>query len=81
MVEKTASNIFSDIQALTYRGETRKGNFEKYEAMHVALHNKWRGLAAFGFTMIDERILIDAFMAGITDLALDVVKENVMDRP
>ena len=81
MVDNMASNLLSNIQALTYRGESRNGNFEKYKEMHVALHNKGRGLAAFGFTMIDERILIDAFMAGITDLALDVVKENVMDRP
>ena len=31
--------------------------------------------------MIDERILIGAFTAGITDPDLDVVKANVMDRP
>ena len=31
--------------------------------------------------MIDERILIDAFTAGITDPFLDVVKLNVMARP
>ena len=31
--------------------------------------------------MIYERILIDAFTEGITDPALDVVKENVMARP
>ena len=49
--------------------------------MHVALHNKGRGLVAFGFTMIDERILIDAFTPGITDPALDVVNANVMSRP
>ena len=49
--------------------------------MHVALHNKERGLISFVFNMIDERILIDAFMAGITDPALDVVKANVMARP
>ena len=49
--------------------------------MHVALHNKGQGLVAFGFTMIDERILIDAFTAGITDPALDVVNVNVINRP
>ena len=49
--------------------------------MHVALHNKGRGLVAFGFTMIDERILIDAFMAGITDPDLNVVKANFMASP
>ena len=31
--------------------------------------------------MIDERILIDEFTAGITDPALDVVKANVVARP
>ena len=81
MVDNMASNLLSDIQALTYRGETRNGTFEKYDAMHVVLHNKGQGLAAFGFTMIDERILIDAFTAGITDPALDVVKANVIARP
>ena len=60
MVDNMASNLLSDIQALTYRGESRSGTFEKYEAMHVALHNKVRELIAFGFTTIDERILIDA---------------------
>ena len=49
--------------------------------MHVALHNKGQGLVAFGFTMNDERILIDAFTAGIADPDLDVVKANVMARP
>ena len=81
MVDNMDSNLLSDIQALTYQGESRNGTFEKYEAMHVALHNKGQGFVAFGFTMIDERILIDAFTAGITDPALDVVKENVTARP
>ena len=49
--------------------------------MHVALHNKGLRLIAFGFTMIDERIRIDEFTAGITDPALDVVKTNIMARP
>ena len=31
--------------------------------------------------MIDERVLIDEFTAGITDPALDVVKANVVARP
>ena len=81
MVDNMDSNLLSDIQALTYQGESRNGTFEKYEAMHVALHNKGKGFVAFGFTMIDERILIDVFTAGITDPALDVVKENVTARP
>ena len=49
--------------------------------MHVVLHNKGRGLVSFGFTMIDERILNDAFTDGITDPSIDVVKANVMARP
>ena len=48
--------------------------------MYIVLHNKGRGLVAFGFTMFDGRILIDAFTDGITDPYLDVVKANVMDR-
>ena len=76
-----ASNLLSNIQALTYRVESRNGTFEKYKAMHVVLHNKGQGLVAFGFTMIDERILIDAFTAGITDPALDMVKFNFMASP
>ena len=40
MVDNIASSLLSDIQALTYRGESRNGAFENYEAMHVALHNK-----------------------------------------
>ena len=81
MFDNMASNLLSDIQDLTYIVESRNGTFEKYEAMHVALHNKGRGLVAFGFNMIDERILIDAFTTGITDPDLDVVKANVMAMP
>ena len=40
MVDNMASNLLSDIQDLTYRGESMNSTFEKYEAMHVALHNK-----------------------------------------
>ena len=76
-----ASNLLSEIQALKYRRESRNGTFEKYEAMHVALHNKRRGLVSFRFTMIDERILIDAFTAGIADPDLDVMKANATSRP
>ena len=76
-----ASNLLSNIQALKYRRELRNGNFEKYKAMHEALHNKGRGIVAFAFTMIHECILIDACMASITDPSLDVVKANVMARP
>ena len=81
MFDNMASNLLSNIQAFTYRGSSRNNTFENYEAMHVVLHNKGRVLVAFGFTMIDERILIDAFTVGITDPALDVVKANVMARP
>ena len=49
--------------------------------MHVALHNKGRGLVALGFTTIDECILIDTFTDSITELDLDVLKANVMSRP
>ena len=75
-----ASNLLSDIQALTYREESRNSTFEKYEAMHLALHNTGQGLVAFGFTMTDERILIDAFTASITDPVLVVVNANAMAR-
>ena len=81
MVDNMASNLFYDIQALTYRGESINGTFEKCEAMHVAFHNKGQGLVAFEFNIIDERILIDAFTAGITDPDLYVVKANVIARP
>ena len=81
MVENTASNLLSNIQAFTYWGESRNGTFEKYEAMHVALHTKGWGLVALGLNMIDERIIIAVFTAGITDPALDVVKANVIARP
>ena len=81
MVDNMASNLLSDIQALMYWGESSNGTFEKYESMHVPFHNKGQGLVAFGFTMFYECILNDAFTAGITDPALDVVKANVMARP
>ena len=80
MVDDMNSNLLSDIQALMYRGESRNSNFEKYEEMHVVLHNKGLGLVDFGFTMINDCILIDTFTADITDPDLDVVKANVMDR-
>ena len=48
--------------------------------MHVALYNKGLGLVAFGFTMTDERILIDAFTASITDPVLVVVNANAIAR-
>ena len=81
MVDNMDSKLLSDIQALVYRGESRNGTFEKYEAMHVAFNNKGQWLVAFVSTIIDERILIDAFTAGITGHALDVVKANFMARP
>ena len=58
MADNMAYNLLSDIQVLTYREESRNGNFDKYEAMHVALHKKVRGLVAFGFTMIDKASLL-----------------------
>ena len=48
--------------------------------MHLALHNTGQGLVAFGFTMTDELILIDAFTASITDPVLVVVNANAMAR-
>ena len=81
MVDNMASNLLSNIQSLTYRGESRNGTFEKYDVMRVALNNKGQRLVAFGFIMIYERILIGAFTAGITNPSLDVVKANAMVRP
>ena len=40
MIDNMASNLLYDIQAVTYRVESRNGSFEKYKAMHVAFYNK-----------------------------------------
>ena len=61
----------------TYRGETRRREFERYETVHQEQHTFLDGLFQHGYAGIDEQSKTRYLMNGIKTIALDTVKTQL----
>ena len=77
-VDHQAMTAETELQNLTYNGETRRWNFQKYVQKHKALHIILEGLVEHGYMGIDPRTKVRHLNTGIRTNKLDVPKSQIM---
>lgn len=77
-VDNLSTQAEQRLQALSYSGETRRWNMEKYVRAHMDQHNILQGLVEYGYSGIDERSKVRHLLNGIKTSTLDSVKAQVM---
>lgn len=80
-VNNMATELEAEFNNLSYNGETRRWNFEKYVTKHVELYNRVQELEAHGYSGMDAQSRVRKFMSGIKTAKLDVVKTSVLADP
>ena len=80
-VENMANTAESKLESLTYYGEKRRFNFEKYTRIHKEQHEILAGLTEYGYAGIDERSKVRHLNKGIKTNALDVPKGQIIATP
>ena len=73
--------IHTTLRNLTYTGDTKNYNFDKYVQNHVSQHNTAANLVEFGGTDLEESLKINYFMTGIKCGDLDTVKNGIVADP
>ena len=66
---------------MTYNGERKRWNFERYVRMHIEQHTILEGLVCHGYLGIDARSKVRYLLDGIRTTELDSVKTQVLSSP
>ena len=66
------------LQALTYAGETKNCNFERYVTAHKEKHTILEELTKHGYNVLDDRKKVIRLMNGVKLDSLDTVKEMIL---
>ena len=77
-VDNMSTQAEQKLQTLSYAGEGRRWNMERYATAHTEQHNILHALTEHGYSGIDERSKVRHFLNGIKSTALDPVKAQVM---
>ena len=77
-VNNMATEAETRLQSVTYSGEKKRWNFEKYVRTHADQHSILQGLTGHGHAGIDEGSKVRHLIAGIKTTALDSVKTQIM---
>lgn len=77
-VDNMASKAEKTLEATTYKGESRRWNFERYVNLQMQQHSILEGLVAHGYAGIDERSKVRHLLAGIKTDKLDAIKTRIM---
>jgi len=77
-IDNQAAAAKKTLQTLTYKGETRRWNFESYVTAHKQQHQILEELVRLGYRGIDERAKVRHLMAGIKDSSLNVIKSQIL---
>ena len=80
-VSNMANKAEKRLETLTYTGEKRRWNFEKYTRAHKEEHNILKGLIQHGYAGIDPRSEVRHLNNGIKTNTLDVPKSQIMASP
>ena len=67
------------LKDISYSGEKRRRNFEKYFKTHVDQHAILTGLVEHGYSGIEYRSKVQHLIAGIKTKVLDPVKTQIME--
>lgn len=77
-VDNQAAKAEATLANLSYTGERRNWNWEKYVSSHKDQHSILQGLTTHGYAGIDDRSKVRRLMEGIKTTELDVVKTQIM---
>ena len=72
------SEIIGNLKILTYKGDLKNWNFDKYCTSHVEQHNRLAALQEYGVQGIDENMKIHYFEEGIKDESLSAAKTMIL---
>ncbi len=75
------TGILSTLRSLTYTGDSKNFNFEKYVTNHVEQHNLSASLIEYRGAAIDESSKIHYFMTGIQCSTFEAAKASVAANP
>jgi len=79
-VDNMASMAEKRLAAATYKGETRRWDFERYVNVQKQQHTILEGLTAHGYAGIDERSKVRHLLNGIQTEKLDSVKTQILSK-
>jgi hypothetical protein len=76
-----STNILTTLRGLTYTGDSKNYNFDKYVTNHVQQHNLATSLIDYGATELDEHLKINYFLTGIQSSDFDAAKASISANP
>ena len=76
-----STNILSMLWGLTYTGDSKNYNFDKYVTNHVQQHNLVTSLIDYGGTGLDNNLKINYFLTGIQCSDFDAAKVSITANP
>mmetsp|Transcript_286 Transcript_286/g.801 ORF Transcript_286/g.801 Transcript_286/m.801 type:complete len:272 (-) Transcript_286:126-941(-) len=79
-IDHMASSVEKKLASISYYGEKKNWNFEKYDTEHKRKHNILKGLVENGYTGIDPRSKVWYLNNGIKTNNLDSVKTRIMSK-
>ena len=77
-VNNMATAAETKLKSVTYSGEKKRWNFEKYVRTHVDQHSILEGLTGHGHAGIDDGSKVRHLIAGIKTSTLDSVKTRIL---
>ena len=77
-INDQAGTAEKQLDQLSYNGESKRWNFEKYATAHKKLHLILSGLAQYGYSPPDERSYVCKFLNGIKTKDLDSTKNTIL---
>ena len=80
-VRSMGTAVHNTLNSLSYTGDTKNYNFDKYVTEHVKQHNIASSLEEFGGTPLDEARKIDMFITGIRCSDFDATKNSINANP
>ena len=78
MVDHMAASIDATLRGLTFVGNKRNWTFEKYEAAHIAEHNRQMSLVEYGQHEIDGLSKVRHLLNGIKTKDLDAPRAQIL---
>ena len=69
------------LASLTYNGESKRWDFEKYATVSLKQHQRLENLVQYGYAGIDERTKVRNLLEGIKTDSLDAPKSQILSDP
>jgi hypothetical protein len=80
-VATLSTNFLLTLRCLTYTGDSKNFNFDKYVMNRVQQHNLAASLIDYGGTALDKHLKINYFLTGIQSSDFDAAKASISANP